>query len=575
MINSEIADLLKKVAAILEFNEVEWKPRAYRKAARQIENLNEDIGKIYSDKGKKGLVEIPGIGSSIADHIIEYLETGKVEKFKKLKEVSPARTGELVEIRGLGPKKAKRLVEELNIKTVSDLMEAAEKHEIRELAGFGEKTEENILKAVRLFEKSHERMLIGKAMDLAEEIISYMKKNCEIERINYAGSLRRMKETIGDIDVLVVAVDPEKLITTFVNMENVERVESRGKIRSTVILTGGVHVDLRFVPDDSYGAALQYFTGSKDHNIALRNLALSKGYKLSEYGLFRKDSGKKIEGKSEKGIYKRLGLQYIPPELRENRNEIDLAKTNDLPQLIELSDIKGDLHVHTAFSDGTDSLEDMVKASVDMGYEYMAITDHSRSRKIASGMEIDELKQQWREIDNISGKYDIRIFKGAEVDILKDGSLDYPDEVLRGLDIVIGSIHSGFRSGEKEMTTRIVSALENRFLTIWGHPAGRLLGKREAYKVNFNQVFETAAGNKKILEINSFPERLDLNDGLILQAKEFDIKFCINTDSHSTSHLNFMRFGVGQARRGWLTKDHVVNTYSYGELKKFLKRKSR
>jgi len=570
MINREIADILNEAADILEFNGVEWKPRAYRRAARKIEDLSEDIRNIYRKNGKKGLEEIPGVGSSIANHIIEYLEIGRVEKFERLKEESPGGTGELVEIRGLGPKKVKKLVEELNIKTVSDLREAVEEHEIRELEGFGEKTEENILKSIILFEKSHERMLLGKAMGLAEDVLSYMQENSELEKIDYAGSLRRMKETIGDIDMLVISSNPENFMKTFVNMEEADRVESRGLTRSTVILKGGIHVDLRVVPAESYGAAMQYFTGSKDHNIAMRDLAISKGYKLSEYGLFRKDSAKIVAGTDEKSIYSRLGLQYIPPELRENRGEIAAAKKNELPELVELSDIRGDLHIHTTFSEGSDSLEEMVRAAENMNYEYIAITAHSRSQRIASGMEIDELRQQWEEIDRVTGEYDIRILKGAEVDILKGGSLDYPDDILAELDIVVGSVHSGFKSPKEEMTDRIVSALEHRYMDILGHPSGRLIGKREPYEADFDTIFETAVNNGKILEINAHPERLDLNDRLILKAKEYGVKFSINTDSHSTSNLSFMKFGVGQARRGWLTKDDVINTYSYDRLRQLL-----
>ncbi|MDW7732796.1 MAG: DNA polymerase/3'-5' exonuclease PolX, partial [Methanolobus sp.] len=485
---------------------------------------------------------------------------------------APVRTSELVEIRGLGPKRVKKLVEEVNIKTVSDLREAVEEHEIRELPGFGEKTEENILRSIVMFEKSRERMQLGKAMDLAEDVLSYMRENGDLEKISCAGSLRRMKETIGDIDMLVVASDSVNVMETFVSMENADRVESRGTTRSTVIFKEGIHVDLRVVPAESYGAAMQYFTGSKDHNIAMRDLAISKGYKLSEYGLFRKDSGEKVEGESEESIYSRLGLQYIPPELRENRGEIDAATGNKLPELVELGDIKGDLHVHTNFSEGNDSLEDMVKAARDMDYEYIAITDHSRSQRIARGMEIDELERQWEEIDRISGKHDIRVLKGAEVDILKNGSLDYPDEILDELDIVIGSVHSGFNSLKEEMTQRIISALENEYMHILGHPSGRLIGKREAYEADFDTIFKTVADRGKILEINGHPERLDINDRMILKAKEFGVKFSINTDSHAVSNLAFMRFGVGQARRGWLTKDDIVNAYSYARLRKLLKR---
>jgi len=359
MINREIAKLLYEIADIFEYKEVEWKPRAYRKAARKIGDMREDISGLYSKKGREGLENIPGVGSRIADHIVEYIETGSVEEFRKIKKQTPRGASNIIKIRGLGPKKAKKLMDELDIQSIPDLKEAIKNQEIRKLEGFGKKTEENLDKAISQYEKSHERMLLPKAMDLAEEIIAYMEENTTLKKIDYAGSLRRMKETIGDIDILVVASDPEEVMDAFVNFENVDEVESRGKTRSTIILQNGGHVDLRVVPESSYGAALQYFTGSKDHNIELRNLALSKGYKLSEYGLFKEDSKKKIEGKKEDRIYGKLGLNFIPPQLRENRGELECAK-NTLPSLVKLEDIRGDLHVHTSYSDGTDSLNSMI-----------------------------------------------------------------------------------------------------------------------------------------------------------------------------------------------------------------------
>lgn len=581
MRNREVAELFYEAADILEYQQVEWKPRAYRKAAQMIENLGEDIEKIYARKGKAGLTEIPGIGESIADHIAEYLETGKVEKFEKLKEKAPSGTAELMEIRGLGAKKIKKFSDTLGVRTLSDLKNAIATHRLRRLEGFGEKSEENLARAIEQYEKSHSRINLGKALPLADEVISALKRQCEntsskvdLSKIIYTGSLRRLKETIGDIDILAEAEKGEalKVMNCFVSLPDVEQVILKGSTKSSVILREGTVIDLRVVPSESYGAALQYFTGSKEHNIELRNIAIKNGYKLSEYGLYLKESGKQIAGSSEEEIYERLGLAYIPPELRENRGEIKAAGKNALPKLIEAGDLRGDLHVHTDYSEGKDSLKTMIGKAEVLGYEYVAITDHSRSQKIASGLEIETLKTQWEEIDKLSKQFRIKILKGSEVEILKDGSLDYPDEILKELDIVVGAVHSGFALPERKTTERIVTALDNRYLDILAHPSGRLFGRREAYAVNFEKVFEAAATNGKVIEINSQPSRLDLNDELILRAKNFGLKFCISTDSHSTKGLALMRYGLGQSRRGWLEKEDVVNTYPYSRLKEVFKK---
>lgn len=581
MRNREVAELFYEAADILEYQQVEWKPRAYRKAAQMIENLGEDIEKIYAREGKVGLTKIPGIGESIADHIAEYLETGKVEKFEKLKEKAPSGTAELMEIRGLGAKKIKKFSDTLGVRTLSDLKNAIVTHRLRRLEGFGEKSEENLARAIEQYEKSHSRINLGKALPLADEVISALKRQCEntnskvdLSKIIYTGSLRRLKETIGDIDILAEAEKGEalKVMNCFVSLPDVEQVILKGSTKSSVILREGTAIDLRVVPSESYGAALQYFTGSKEHNIELRNIAIKNGYKLSEYGLYLKESGKQIAGSSEEEIYERLGLAYIPPELRENRGEIKAAGKNALPKLIEAGDLRGDLHVHTDYSEGKDSLKTMIGKAEVLGYEYVAITDHSRSQKIASGLEIETLKTQWEEIDKLSKQFRIKILKGSEVDILSDGSLDYPDEILKELDIVVGAVHSGFALPERKTTERIVTALENRYLDILAHPSGRLFGKREAYAVNFEKVFEAAAANGKVMEINSQPSRLDLNDELILHAKTFGLKFCISTDSHAVSDLASMRYGLGQARRGWLKKEDVVNTYPYSRLKEVFKK---
>jgi len=580
--NREIAKLLYETADILEYQQVEWKPRAYRKAAQMIENLGEDIKKIYERKGKAGLNEIPGVGEAIADHIAEYLETGKVEKFEKLEGKTPSGTMKLMEIRGLGAKRMKKLADALGIKTIPDLENAIQAHKIRNLEGFGEKSEENLTKAVEQYKKGHDRISLGKALPLAEEIISALKVRCEsskldLSKIIYTGSLRRIKETIGDIDILAEAGQEEalKVMNAFVSLPEVEQVVLKGGTKSSIILKEGTSIDLRVVPPESYGAALQYFTGSKEHNIELRNIAIREGYKLSEYGLYLKDSGQHVAGKSEEEVYNKLGLAYIPPELREDRGEIKAAAENTLPELVEAIDIRGDLHIHTTYSEGQESLYAIVKKAEGLGYEYIAITDHSRSQRIANGMEIETLKAQWKEIDEISKHFRIRILKGSEVEILRDGSLDYPEEILKGLDVVVGAVHSGFSAPEIKMTERIVTALENKCLDILAHPSGRLIGKREGYEVNFEKVFETAAAKRKILEINSQPSRLDLDDELILRAKAFDLKFSISTDSHSTADFASMRYGLGQARRGWLEKEDIVNTYPYFRLNEFFKKLKR
>lgn len=581
MKNREIAELFYEIADILEYQQVEWKPRAYRKAAQMIENLGEDIENIYAREGKTGLTKIPGVGESIADHIAEYLETGKVEKFEKLKGKAPSGTAELMEIRGLGAKKMKNLADTLGIRTLSDLKNAIAAHRLRRLEGFGEKSEKNLAKAIEQYEKSHARIALGKALPLAEEIISALKSQCknttskvDLSKIIYTGSLRRLKETIGDIDILAEAEKAEtlKVMDCFVSLPDVDQVILKGNTKSSVILREGTAIDLRVVPPESYGAALQYFTGSKEHNIELRNIAIKNGYKLSEYGLYLKESGKQIAGSSEEEIYEKLGLAYIPPELRENRGEIKAAAKNALPKLVKAGDIKGDFHIHTSYSEGKNSLENMIEKAEALGYEYIAITDHSRSQKVANGLEIEKLKAQWEEIDKLSKRFRIKILKGSEVDILRDGSLDYPDEILKELDIVVGGVHSGFALPERKMTERIVTALENRYLDILAHPSGRLFGKREPYAASFEKVFEVAAANGKVLEINSQPSRLDLNDEFIVRAKTFGLRFCISTDSHSTTGLGFMRYGLGQARRGWLEKEDIVNTYPYSRLKEVFKK---
>ncbi|MFO7872761.1 MAG: DNA polymerase/3'-5' exonuclease PolX [Candidatus Undinarchaeales archaeon] len=572
-INRELARIFREIADILELKETKWEPRAYRKAAYNIENLGDSVKDIYKKGGTGGLKEIPGVGKALAAHIEEYIKTGEIKKLAELRKDYSKEVTELVNIEGLGSKKVKKLKDKLGVSSAGELKKAAEKHKIRKLEGFGEKTEENILESLEFYKKRKGRMFLDQAIPLAEEIISYLKENSPVQEIDYVGSLRRMKETIGDIDILVISDKADKVINTFTKMDSIRKIISQGSTRSSIALKeDDIHVDLRVIEKSSYGAALIYFTGSKEHNIELRKLARKKGYKLSEYGLFKRKNNEKLKSETEDKIYKKLGLSYIPPEIREHRGEINSAKKDKIPKLVELKDIKGDLQMHTDYSDGSETVEEMIKGCSEQGYKYMALTDHSKSQRIASGLSKKEFENQFKEIEKASKKYDIKVFKGGEIDILKDGSLDFEDKFLKKLDIVVGAVHSNFKMSEKEMTDRILKALDNKYLDILAHPTGRIMGKRKGYDADFDKIFEKAGKNEKIIEINAQPQRLDINNSLILSAKEYDVKFSIDTDAHHISSLNFMKYGVGQARRGWLEKQDVVNTYSLKKLKKMFKR---
>jgi DNA polymerase (family 10) len=569
--NGELAGIFREMARMLELEEVDWKPRAYRKAAYGIQDLARDVGEVYQEGGRAALKKIPGVGESMADHIVEYLEEGRIEKFDDLREKYAEGITEIISLEGVGPKTAKRFALELGVSNLEELRKAGEDHRIRKLPGFGKKSEENVLAAIETYREGRERMLISVALPIAESILNHLQEISSVERINYVGSLRRWKETIGDVDILVASGEAEEVMEGFVGMEGVAEVLSRGSTRCSIILEEGVHVDLRVIPKESYAAAMQYFTGSREHNIALRKEALGMNRKLSEYGLF-KESGDSIPCENEEDIYGELGMDYIPPELREDRGEIEAAKAGNLPDLISAEDMLGDLHLHTRYSDGTATIEEMAKAAQEKGYDYIAITDHSKSARIAGGMDEETIRKQWAEIDDISEKCEIRILKGAEVEILKDGSLDYSDEILDELEIVIGSVHSSFKLSKRKMTDRIERALEDEHLDILGHPSGRLIGKRPGFEADFPEIFEAAAERKKVLEINGQPERMDLNDAAIIAAREKGAKFCIDTDSISPANLDCMKYGLGLARRGWLTREEVVNTYDLKALKKVFRR---
>ncbi len=567
--NLEIARIFYEMADILEMQNVEWKPRAYRKAAKSIESLPIDVSEIYKKEGFEGLMKIPGVGERLAKKIEEYILTGKIREYEKLKKSLPRGLETLIEIPGLGPKKAVLLFKKLNIRTIEDLKKAANEGKIAKLPGFGEKSQENILKGIELFERGQQRLLLSNAITIANEIIEELKKVKGIEDIEPVGSLRRMKETVGDIDILVVAKNPSAVMDKFVSLKNVERVLAKGEKKSMVILKGNIQADVRVFERDEFGAALQYFTGSKEHNIELRKIAIKKGYKLNEYGLFK--GNKKVAGENEEEIYKILVKNYIPPELRENRGEIEAALEGKLPKLITLKDIKGDFHVHTKYSDGDDTIEEIASAAKKIGYSFINICDHSKSEHVAHGMEEERLLKQIEEIKEVRRKLKFNVFAGCEVDILKNGELDYDDEILKKLDIVTVAVHSGFKMSEKEMTERIITALNNKYVKIFTHPSGRLINRRDPYQVNMEKIFEVAAKNKIALEIDAFPDRLDLTDINVKAAKELGIKITIGTDAHSASQLHYMSLGVAVARRGWAEKEDIINTWEIEKIKEFFK----
>ncbi len=571
MKNPEVAKLLRMMAIYLEMKGVSFKPQAYEKAAYSIEALDEDIEDFVKKKGKEGLKNLPGVGESIAEKIIEYLKTGKIKELEELKKEVPVDVETLTSIEGVGPKIVYKLYKALGIKTIEDLEKACLEHKIRRLPGFGEKSEEKILKGIQFYKQGGQRAILGFIIPAVEELVNYLKESGLAKEVVPAGSYRRRKETIGDIDILAVSDKPEKLMDYFVNFEGVEHVYAKGPTKTNVRLKIGLDADLRVVPEESFGAALAYFTGSKDHNIQMRELAIKKGFKLNEYGLFDKNE-KRIAGRTEEEIYEKLGLEWIPPEMRENRGEIQLALEHKLPKLIEYGSIRGDLQVQTNWSDGQNSIEEMVEEAIKLGLEYICITDHTKSLAVAGGLDEKRLLKQIEEIDKLNKKYrgKITILKGAEVNINKDGSLDLSDEVLAKLDFVGVAVHSHFNLPRKEQTERIKKALSNPNVHCLFHPTGRIINKRPAYEVDIDEIIDFAKKNNKILEIDAYPDRLDLKDEHIKKCVEAGVKMVIDTDAHSVLHLQFLDLGVAQARRGWATRKDILNTLPLKEFLKYL-----
>jgi len=566
MNNADIARIFDEIADLLELKgESPFKIRAYRRAARVIEGLSKSLEE-YRKEGS--LEDIPGVGKAIAEKIIEILDTGELQYLNRLRSEVPPTLREVMAIPDVGPKRALRLYRALGIKTVADLKRAAEHGQIRRLRGFGRLMEERILRGIEAFEKRTGRMLLGYAYPIARGMRDYLATEGGLERVGVAGSLRRMKETIGDLDILAATDDPWKLVNIFISHPDVEEVLVKGPTKTSVRLRNGVQVDLRIVEPKCYGAALQYFTGSKEHNVALRTLAIARGYKINEYGVFDKETGKRLGGEREEEIYKMLGLEFIPPELRENRGEIEAAAEGRLPSLLEYDQIRGDMHVHTIYSDGTASIRQIAERCAAMGYEYVGITDHSRSLRVAGGLDVEKLRESLDESRRITSQMDgFMVFQGVECEILEDGTLDYPDSVLKDLDFVVGAVHSKFNMRVDEMTRRIVSAMSNDYLTILAHPTGRIIERREAYGVDIDEIIDTAREKGVMLEINAFPDRLDLNDINCRKAKDAGVMMCIGTDAHSVGQLDYMKYGVAVARRGWLEPVDVVNTLPLKEMK--------
>ncbi len=570
MKNRELADLFNRMADILEFkSENPFKINAYRKASRIIGDLTEDIEEI-AEIGK--LKDVPGIGEGIAEKIVEYLKKGKVSKFEEVRKGISDELIAIMDIPGMGPKTLSKIHKEKGIGNLSQLEKAVEDGSLIGLPGIGEKKVENIKRGIQLLKQSKGRMNLGIAFPIAKRIVEALREKAGSRKIEWAGSLRRMRENIGDIDILATGPNKEKIIHTFTHLPEVKEVLASGETKASVIVEGGIQIDLRVVDEDSYGAALQYFTGSKDHNIHLRGISKAKGIKINEYGVFRGE--KKIGGKEEENVYRALGLDWIEPELREDRGEIEAAKEARLPKLVKESDIKGDLHVHSNWSDGTSSIEEIARIAQKRGYQYVAICDHSNSLKIAHGLDESRLMKQIEEIDRVNEKMkNFQILKGTEVDILSDGRLDFPEKVLEKLDLVVASVHSGFKQEQEKMTKRIVRALENPLVNILGHPSGRLLGARDPYKVEIEEVMGAAKQYGKALEINAYFERLDLDDIHCRKAKEMGVFLAIGTDSHHLDQMWMISLGVAVARRGWLESKDVLNTLSLKEILKWCQRK--
>ena len=569
MTNAEIAAVFEQIADLLEFQGANpFRVRAYRTAARTIAELTEPIAQLVKSEGKD-LTELSGIGTDLAEKIATLVNTGTLPLLEELKGQVPESVLTLLRVPGLGPKRAAALYKKLQISTLEDLRQACLEHRVRELEGFGAKTEENILKGIEAAIQAGQRILWYEADQIVQALRDHLKGTPGLRRLEPAGSYRRGKDTVGDLDFLALADDPTPVMDQLAAFRGVKSILARGDTKMSIVLQTGVQVDLRVVPAESFGAALQYFTGSKEHNVILRGMAKDRGLKINEYGVFRGEE--RIAGSEEADVYATLDLPWFPPELREGRKEFEWAANGRLPDLVTLEDIRGDLHMHSTWSDGIATIEEMAEAAHALGYQYIAITDHSQRVTVANGLNAERLLAQWQAIDRLPKKWrNFHILKGIEVDILEAGGLDLPDEILREADWVVASVHFGQNQPREQITRRMIEALQNPYVCAIAHPTGRLLLERPAYEVDLDAVLRAARDYGKMMELNAHPRRLDLDDVACAAAKAYGVPIVISTDAHSINGLDAMRYGILQARRGGLTKRDVVNTRSWRDLKKLL-----
>ncbi len=569
--NTDVTRILTTLADLLEIDSAnEFRVRAYREAARTIESLPRNVVEMV-DEGDD-LDNLPGIGASMAEKIREIAETGTLQQLEDLEQRVPGELSELLSLPGLGPKRVKTLHDELGVDDRDDLQAAARRGDIQKIEGLGPKTEQKLLEELKKRQNGEKRLRLADVEDIATSLLSHLRGADGVKEAVVAGSYRRRKATVGDLDILVTCKSGSPVMDRFVEYDEVEEVVSHGSTRSTVQLRSGLQVDLRVVAEVSYGAALHYFTGSKAHNIAVRKLGVSKKLKINEYGVFRGDD--RIAGRTEEEVYEQVGLPYIVPELREARGEIEAARQDALPELITLDDLRGDLHCHTKATDGKNTLREMAEAGKQRGYEYLAVTEHSKRLTVTHGLDEKRLRGQMREIDKLNESLsDFRVLKGIECDILEDGSLDLADDVLAELDLVVCSVHSKFDLSAEKQTERVLRAMDNPHMNILAHPTGRMVGQRGPHNLDVERALEAARERGCFLELNAQPDRLDLDDTHCKLAKDMGVKLALSTDSHTTSSLDYIRYGVDQARRGWLEPDDVVNTRKWGDLKKLLKRR--
>lgn len=569
--NKEIADILQEIGLILEAKGVQFKPRAYQNAAGTIRGTDEDLYSLYKECGTNCLDDLPGIGESIAEKIEELLKTGALEYYQDLKQQFPVDLLGISAIDGVGSKTAVKLYKKLGVESVDELEKAAKDGEVRELDGFGEKTEQNILKGIEFLREDKGRRLIHKARPIAASIVEKLRKIEGVTHCDVAGSIRRWKETAGDIDIVLTTTNSQRAKEAFKDLHEISEVLQEGETKLMVRYTNGMNGDLRILDSDEYGSGLLYFTGNKDHNVKLRKMAIGKGWKLSEYGLFDEETEEKLAGKTEEEIYEKLGMGWMSPEMRTNRGEIEAAQAGELPNLIGYDDVKGDLQIQTEWTDGVHSIEEMAKKAQAIGLEYIAITDHTHSLAMANGLDDERLLEQGKRIDELNGRMgDFRILKSTECDIQKDGMLDLSDEALETLDLVCVAVHTNIKMPEPQMTERIIKAMKHPLVNVLLHPTGRIVKSREPYQVDLDAIMDAAVEYNVALEINA-SERLDIHDTQIRKAIEKEVKLTISTDAHRTEHMDNLKYGIAQARRGWATENDVLNTKSVDAFLKALK----